>query len=65
MVYSPYLDTAADGSWNSCRGHLWPIHNETANIGFCDGHVKDRKSTRLNSSDTTAGRNRYWTATTE
>jgi prepilin-type N-terminal cleavage/methylation domain-containing protein/prepilin-type processing-associated H-X9-DG protein len=65
MVYSPYLDTAANGSWNSCRGHLWPIHNETANIGFCDGHVKAIKPDTDKYGDTTAGRNRYWTATTE
>ena len=27
-------------SVGSCRGHLWPAHNDMANVAFCDGHAK-------------------------
>ena len=60
MVYSAYDTTAAAGSWAKCRGHIAPVHNEMANIAFCDGHSKAVKPSGDNLGDTTASLNRYW-----
>lgn len=60
MVYGAYLDSAAAGNWNSCRGHLWPAHNDMANVGFCDGHAKIMPLNGDTWGDTTASRNKYW-----
>jgi len=66
MVYSPYDPASPAGSgWNRCRGHLWPVHNETANVGFCDGHAKALKPNPDYYGDTTAGRNRHWIGNTQ
>ena len=61
VVYSAYDHTAAAGSaWTRCRGHLYPVHNETANVAFGDGHAKAVKPSGENYGDTTASRNKYW-----
>jgi len=60
MVYGRYDPAAAAGSWNSCRGHLWPAHNGMANVAFCDGHVKAMPLNAETWGETTAGYNKYW-----
>ncbi len=56
-VYGPYIHGDA---WGGCRGHLWPCHNETADVAFCDGHVKAIKPNVDYYGSTTFGLNRYW-----
>lgn len=44
-----------------CRGHLWvDAHNETANVAFCDGHVKAIKGDADHFGETTGGFAKYW-----
>jgi len=58
MVYSEYIAGSSD-TFATCRGHIWPIHNETANMGFCDGHAKAIQPKGYYGV-TTALRNKYW-----
>ena len=64
-VYGPYDPEQPPGHTLRCRGHIWPIHNEMANIAFCDGHVKTMKPDDNVYGNTTAGRNLYWIGTAQ
>jgi len=62
IVYGSYLESAANGAWNSCRGHVWACHNGLFNMAFCDGHVASLRATPDTAGDTTAGQNKYFHA---
>jgi len=58
MVYSEYI-AGDSNTFNTCRGHIWPCHNDMANMGFCDGHAKAIQP-RGYYGTTSALRNKYW-----
>ena len=48
-----------------CRGHMWPAHNEMANVAFCDGHAKVTPLNADTLGNNMPGRNKYWIGATE
>lgn len=62
-VYGLYV--ASDAAWGACRGHMWPAHNDMANVAFCDGHAKIMPINPETAGTTTTGRNKYWTGATQ
>jgi len=60
MLYDKWDAAAAAGSWQHCRGHLVPTHNDMANISFCDGHAKIMPLNGDTWGNTTATLNKYW-----
>ncbi len=50
-------------SVGACRGHLWPAHNDMANVAFCDGHAKIMPVNPETCGTTTSGYNTYWSGT--
>lgn len=54
-----YLTSAASGSWNRCRGHVWPAHNGLVNMAYCDGHAGSFRPGPASAGDTVIGQNKY------
>ncbi len=50
-------------SVGACRGHLWPAHNDMANVAFCDGHAKIMPVNAETCGSTSSGYNTYWLGT--
>ncbi len=62
MVYSMYR-AGNSNTWYTCRGHLWPAHNDMANVAFCDGHAKIMAVNPETCGETTTGYNKHWLGT--
>jgi len=63
LVYGSFLASAADGAWNSARGHVWPAHNGMVNMAYCDGHAGSFRPAPDTAGDNTAGISKYFTGT--
>ena len=58
--YYIYISGGSDN--NTCRGHVWPAHNDRANMAFVDGHVGSFLVNVESAGETAGGRNRFFVA---
>jgi len=57
-----YAFVPGGDSNHTCRGHIWPAHNNMVNMTYCDGHAEAFRPGPESSGETVAGRNRYYIA---
>ena len=55
-----YQYNGGSGTNYTCRGHVYPIHNNLANFAFCDGHAESFRPDFLRYGQDTVGFNMYY-----